>query len=504
MIHRYLTAVDDLGSLQIDGRSVRSRLQNEADDLWFASTVRESSLWTDDRLFERLGLLTGNSQKTRPSSTTSATSRLRVAAVWCRALAHSLRTRRRTDPTEVMFVEYLPPTYTAGRHGESQYFGNLPTEVRRLGRSVGFLHIHSEGPVTRAPREIRKLRRQLSTKSSPHVLLTDYFTFGVWWKALRSWRALQQHAPSISQIDSSLIPGTDLSLLWPTWRSMYDESIRGTHSVRTSLLTAMFREALRKNKETVVWLSAFEGQSWEATFARNIQRSSATWIPYLHTMLRPWDLRARTFVKEFPPHLLAVHGQHDLSELESLHPSLVLVEALRYGHLAAESGQKRPPRFDDTRWLIVGGAECDRSNRELQEVLTAMRLQSVTPHVVIKWHPQCGAPTVELPDNASVSGEPLASLIDKTSVALMVGSAAPLDTYLRGIPSCSLRTPSGFSMTPVEESENFHTARDASDAVSWLLAAQSKPSFTPPVERYFSLDAALPRWRSLLASVLAD
>jgi surface carbohydrate biosynthesis protein (TIGR04326 family) len=199
-----------------------------------------------------------------------------------------------------------------------------------------------------------------------------------------------------------------------------------------------------------------------------------------------------------------VHGQHDLSELESLHPSLVLVEALRYGHLAAESGQKRPPRFDDIRWLIVGGAECDRSNRELQEVLTAMRLQSVTPHVVIKWHPQCGAPTVELPDNASVSGEPLASLIDKTSVALMVGSAAPLDTYLRGIPSCSLRTPSGFSMTPVEESENFHTARDASDAVSWLLAAQSKPSFTPPVERYFSLDAALPRWRSLLASVLAD
>jgi hypothetical protein len=88
VIHRYLTAVDDLGSLQVDGRSVRSRLQNEADDLWFASTVRESSLWTDDRLFERLGLLTGNSQKTRPSSTTSATSRLRVAAAWCRALAH--------------------------------------------------------------------------------------------------------------------------------------------------------------------------------------------------------------------------------------------------------------------------------------------------------------------------------------------------------------------------------------------------------------------------------
>jgi hypothetical protein len=59
-------------------------------------------------------------------------------------------------------------------------------------------------------------------------------------------------------------------------------------------------------------------------------------------------------------------------------------------------------------------------------------------------------------------------------------------------------------MTPVEESEHFHTAHDGIDAVSWMLTAQSAPQFTPPVERYFSLDAALPRWRALLADVLGD
>jgi hypothetical protein len=59
-------------------------------------------------------------------------------------------------------------------------------------------------------------------------------------------------------------------------------------------------------------------------------------------------------------------------------------------------------------------------------------------------------------------------------------------------------------MTPVEESEHFHTAPDGSEAVSWMLMAQSAPQFTPAIERYFSLDTALPRWRALLAGVLRD
>ncbi len=504
MIHRYLSALDDLGSTQVDGRSVRSRLRNDHDDLWFASSVRESSLWTDDRFFERLTLLIENRPAVVASTTQGVVRRLRVTAAWGRALVHAVRWRPAAVSRKVVFVEYLPPTYAVGQRGESQYFGSLPVEIRQLGHSVGFLHIHSEGPVTKAPRAIRRLRRRLTSNEIPHVLLTDYLTLGVWWKAWCSWRAIQRHAPSVVQIDTAVTPDTDLSRIWPTWRAMYDESVRGTHSVRTSLLSAMFCEALHANSEALVWLSAFEGQSWEACFARNVEKSSSTWIPYLHTMLRPWDLRARTFVKEFPPHQLAVHGQHDHSELEGLQSSLVLVEALRYGHLGATSPKRSTLHSGDAKWLVVGGAECERSNRELQGVFAAMQSQHVAPHVVIKWHPQCGKPTVALPNNARVSNEPLAALISDVSVALMVGSAAPLDTYLRGVPSCSLRTPSGLSMTPVEESEHFHTAPDGSDAVSWMLTAQSAPQFTPPIERYFSLDASLPRWRALLAGVIRD
>ena len=504
MIHRYLNALDDLGSTQVDGRSVRSRLRNGHNDLWFASSVRESSLWTDHRFFERLTLLIESRHAITASTTREIVRRLRVTVAWGRALMHALRWHPAAVSREIMFVEYLPPTYTAGQGGESQYFGSLPVEIRHLGHSVGFLHIHSEGPVTRAPRAIRSLRRRLTSNEIPHLLLTDYLTIGVWWKAWCTWRTIQRHAPSVVQIDAAISHDTDLSRIWPTWRAMYDESVRGTHSVRTSLLSEMFYEALRANSEALVWLSAFEGQSWEACFARTVEKSSSTWIPYLHTMLRPWDLRARTFVKEFPPQRLAVHGQHDYSEFEGLQNSLVLVEALRYGHLGVTPPKRSSVHSSDARWLVVGGAECERSNRELQAVFAAMQSQHVAPHVVVKWHPQCGKPTVALPNNAQVSNEPLASLISYASVALMVGSAAPLDTYLRGVPSCSLRTPSGFSMTPVEESEHFHTAHDGNDAVTWLLAVQSAPHFTSPVERYFLLDAALPRWRALLAGALRD
>ena len=231
------------------------------------------------------------------------------------------------------------------------------------------------------------------------------------------------------------------------------------------------------------------------------------WLPYLHTMMRPWDLRARSFLGEITPEVLAVHGQHDKEELAPLGVPLTDVEALRYQHLGSSSkpeiGTHTATPVNNCAWLVVGGAECTQSNNELAEFLAAMSRQSVQRSVVVRWHPQCGTPAMQLPNNVVLTTEPLATVAKQVTGALLVGTAAPLDTYLSGVPSCAFVATSGFAMSPIEENAYFHAAASADDAVRWLQTAESSAGFVPPVADYFIIDSSLQRWGRLLRSLLS-
>jgi surface carbohydrate biosynthesis protein (TIGR04326 family) len=269
----------------------------------------------------------------------------------------------------------------------------------------------------------------------------------------------------------------------------------------------MFDAAIQHRPPSTVWISAFEGQSWEACLARSLEHHKMKWLPYLHTMMRPWDLRARSFLGEITPAVLAVHGQHDKEELAPLGVPLIDVEALRYQHLGSSSKPELSTQpatpLSNRAWLVVGGAECTQSNNELAEFLAAMSRQSVQRSVVVRWHPQCGAPTMQLPNNVVLTTEPLATVVKKVSGALLVGTAAPLDTYLSGVPSCAFVATSGFAMSPIEENAYFHAAANADDAVNWLQTAERSAGFVAPVADYFVIDSSLQRWGKLLRSLLA-
>jgi surface carbohydrate biosynthesis protein (TIGR04326 family) len=221
-------------------------------------------------------------------------------------------------------------------------------------------------------------------------------------------------------------------------------------------------------------------------------------------MMRPWDLRARTFLREYPVSQLAVHGRHDHTELEILGTPLVEVEALRYQHLAVPSS--RPATrgaSDEPTWLVVGGGDCERSAAELHELLKAMHQSAVERRVVARWHPQCTAPTDVTLGNVRFTTEPLHELVKHADAAFMVGRAGPLDTYLAGVPSCSLRDESGLAMSPIDENPLHHTATDADDAVNWMLAAEQQQGFTASTEDYFVIDEQLPRWMALVKKLMS-
>jgi hypothetical protein len=139
----------------------------------------------------------------------------------------------------------------------------------------------------------------------------------------------------------------------------------------------------------------------------------------------------------------------------------------------------------------------------LHELLTGMRRSAVTRRLVARWHPQCAAPAGATVGNVRFTTEPLHELVKHADAAFMVGRAGPLDTYLAGVPSCSLRDESGLAMSPIEENPLHHTATDADDAVNWMLTAERQRGFTASADDYFVIDEQLPRWLSLVKKLMS-
>lgn len=516
VIDRYLASLRALGNLRAGSASLREALRSGALDLWTASETRESSLWRDETLPDQIrALLNDGNPNARTKGhdsrlAASSVSAVRTAAAWIRALSHSVR--RSESPhlaAEVVFVQYwpTPPSGSAvptTNSWQSPYFGSLPERLMAAGISVGFLHLHADGPVTVAPSVVRNAVKNVSSSQTRHALVADAMSPRAWLRALRDWQTVARRLPTESQLSAQIPADSELARLWPWWGTSLRRSVRGGHGVRAALLTEMFGSVVRANASTKLWVVAFEGQGWESCLARQLDAAGARWLPYVHTMMRPWDLRARTFLSEYPVQQLAIHGLHDRTELASLGVSLVDVEALRYQHLASASRQTKDDskRSDIATWLVVGGGDCENSHAELADVLAAMRQRGVTRHLVARWHPQCARPVGEAVQGVEFTVEPLHELTRRADAALMVGRAAPLDTYLAGVPSCYLLGASGLEMSPVEENPGHHAATNADDAVSWMMSAEGRKGFAAPIDDYFVVDDALPRWMSLVKKLI--
>jgi len=315
----------------------------------------------------------------------------------------------------------------------------------------------------------------------------------------------------ISKLHPDAAANDDLRRLFPWWRRKLLASVRGGHSVRVAVLSELFGRIISANPKTKLWVVAFEGQNWESCVSRQLEHHDARWIPYLHTMMRPWDLRARSFISEAPLSMVAVHGVHDSSELSGLGAALVEVEALRYQHLVRRSSSATPRTNSTTStlnsssnrtWLIVGGADCVASRHELTTLVRTLARIGVTRQLLVRWHPQCEIPAELSSEQLVFTSDSLSDLSTRVDAAYMVGSAAPLDTYLSGVPSGSLRAASGLDMSPIAEGPGHHIAETMEELIAWMVKSESMRGFSPPIEHYFVIDPELPRWKSTIQAML--
>jgi len=307
-------------------------------------------------------------------------------------------------------------------------------------------------------------------------------------------------------VSSALKP--NVKALWSHFEYDFEQSVRGTASARSSLLATGLRTMLTVIRGARLVVYPFEGQGWESLLDQACSQENVPSIAYLHTIMKPWDLRAHTALRECPPRILALHGAYDRSELQTVAGSaaetskvqMVAVEALRYAYLA-KTRVTQARAFAERRVLIVMGSDCDTSSNQFLAITDEISRQGKRWEVSVKSHPQCPvtgsmSPTVQL-----VSGS-LHESFAKSSAVFLCGTAAPLDSYLYGLPTAALSDNSGYSMNPLEPDDSYFVGQTPAEVVAWLTSAMEHPISVPSAERFFDLSPGFTKWENAIRNTI--
>lgn len=518
-IDGYLDTLHDFGTTPVNGTSLRKTLIVEHTDYWAASSVRESSPWTTP-VFEALTALrtidndsdepamqqvSMSAEKERSTTLSTKSVRTRALAYW---LANLLQCAIYKPPQlsgTVVLVVYLPAGHTIADADAltKRYFGDLPEVLSSQSINYSVLLLPTESrPVSRQSR--RNPRRHQSGINNAAVL-SSFAQPSALWSAFRNWRLLRRALPRLARL-IELPTRNRTQILARVMVRCITESFYGTVSARTALYTELFTRALHAAREAKVVVYPFEGQGWETTLEQAATRRGVATLPYLHTVMKPWDLRAHTALRECATAGVWVHGPHDEAELVRHDVALHRVEALRYQYLGtarkpsftrAEGGHQRVGQ----RILVTLGADCERSQAEMIAFCEAAQRLQPTWMLHVRLHPQCSAAQVPVGNGITTSRGSLSDDLALCTSAFLCGTAAPLDSYLFGLPTVALRMSDGFDMNPLEQDERFAYVNTADEAVQWLATAWQTTGVKPDVATFFDLASELPKWHSFVRSL---
>jgi surface carbohydrate biosynthesis protein (TIGR04326 family) len=500
---RYVAAIASLGGAEIGSFTVSNLLTVDGIDAWAASSLRESSLWADDDFFARVtALATGRA--TTPRNTKS------IGRACVEALGYALRSlvqvfrerdsrvSRRASTADVVVVDYATRSLTATPY-LSPYVGKLDEVLRSDHRSVAWLHLTSSGTPTSLTSDERTWMHAVAGDHA-HGFVRQFVTPSVVLSALRSWWTLQRRAPRWSEVVGAA-SDTDVHTIAPLLANDYVRSVHGTVAMRTMLLGHALRRAVVTVRRDAIVIHPFEGQGWETLLINECAAQDVMCVSYLHTIMKPWDVRALTALTSVKAQRVVVHGAHDEAEICRTRSAVHVAEALRYQHLARAVTRTTDP---DAPVLFVGGADCEESSR-LFDALVAANGELPSPmNLWVKWHPQC-AVSRDSRANVTVVSDALDALFPRVRGVILAATAAPLDSYLAGVPTCSIVAPGAFSTNPLTADDTYLIAANATEAIGWMAGRSSESTSTastsqpgPDVGRWFVIDPELPRWRALI------
>ena len=430
-----------------------------------------------------------------------------------------LPSRSAHEPS-ITIVDYLANLDVQAAQGAtytSNYWGPLAAILPQLPVSVNWIHIEVTSaavPDVRSARAaIQGLNRENS--SSRHVLLQDYLTLRVAWKAaaqyLRIRRITKQLATRRLWVDA--VSGLDI---YPLVRSSLHSDLKGTGAARNALWLSLFEEALPAHAAQDPCIYLMENQPWElALLQTRIAHGGGANVGVAHVPIRTWDFRyALGSSSGGAPHSRSLPAPSRVAVIDpaseaimianGLKPSSIIkVEALRFllgTSTTTAFSNRQADKFTNLRVLIFGAYDALTCAQQLQ-LLEELSPLAQDCTFIFRPHPARGTLQRSLPKGVSLSkaltvGKDLA----ESDVVLCSNvSSASLDASLRGIPILMLREGRTFNGSLLIAGPSVTYVNDAVDIIGALgelkfgvgprLMDQTYPMY---------LDEGLTRWRALL------
>lgn len=499
---QYVELLHRLGQIVIKSRPLRDHLVVDGVDYWAASPLRESSPWHSP-VFARLNLIRIGTKVQQSATPTRglASTKIRTSLYWCINIFSSFTNRARSVQGDVVFVTFMPESVveTSDQAIVARYYGQLVEYVKTLGLTPVVVFLPTDSRPAAMSRGEKKTWKSLE-KTLNCATITSFITPRVAWRALSSWRKLRRNAPSWTHVGASTLAIDGFDELWPLFADDYINSFHGTAAARTALLAAGWNHAVSRIEGAQLVVYPFEGQGWESLVEAACRQQGVATVGYLHTIMKPWDMRAHTALRETPPQTLAIHGAHDRAELDLSQTTAEPVEALRYNYLAANR-RGASAVTSHHQVLIVMGADCVNSAQQLAMFCDAVNRASYQWSLVVKPHPQCGLNRSET--QIRITHDSLQSTLAESVAVFLCGTAAPLDSYLYGLPTAALADESGYSMNPVEPNDSYFVGDNADAVAIWLETAMQRPHSQPDASKYFDLSPGFAKWNALIQKHVA-
>lgn len=414
-----------------------------------------------------------------------------------------------------IFVYLTAESLLTGRFG-SHYWAGLTEAQHEVRRAVHWVHVfypHPEVPTLDDAAAVVAEFNASAEGRSTHLLLERASGRSALWRGGRDYLRLLVASWSLRPDNRACSPdGTDLDF-WPLLESSWLRAFRGPRVLRDCVRLAQFEQLCRAMPHQAMGVFIQENQPWElALIYAWRQAGHGTLVGAPHSTLRFWDLRyfrdPRVYGDPSPsamptPDVVAVNGPMAHSALrDSGFPAdkLVEVEALRFSHLhevAAESSTSTHASTGPLRILICGDNIPNSNERLLAAVGEAAGLVPADTYWMFKPHKAkpCD-PSVLAGVVIPVVERPIADLLAECDLVVTGNvTSAAADAYCRGIRVAVLRDGTTLNGSPVRGLSHVGYFSDGAELAGVVV---DPAAVTPPGEGLFTLDPALPRWRSLL------
>lgn len=396
----------------------------------------------------------------------------------------------------------------------SRYWSDLLPLMRELEIRPNWLHHNVSDAYKDAMTWVSRFNENKENQGA-HAFLAAYFSWSVIFRVIQKWIMLSILSFRLKGVrDAFSLQGSFLSL-WPLMKSHWSDALCGSLAMSNLLSIELFEKALHDIPQQKLGLYLCENHAWERALIHAWRKyNHGQLIGVAHSTVRFWDLRyffdSRMLVSLPQPDRIALNGIDAVDAYRRVHfprGAIVECEALRYGYLSESSLSNRLVQMaDEKHILILGDILFSATDRMLQMLVCAQKMQQNRLRFTLKSHPICPIDISRYPElELTVMYEPLELIMNKFDMAFASEStSAAVDAYCSGLSVTVLLDDKKLNFSPLRHRKNVNFVSTSEELSRCLQLAETYSNCSVSSNAFFFLDPQMPRWRKLLQSVISN